>query len=120
MDSFEVSPLIGQEIIQAMGYDGFSIQTPENYKKYLAVAKYLARYEDGTQIAKMVTRATPLQDKANKLFEYVSLRKDLDEVRQKIGELPESIGEESEEVQSQRTEYGEQENRLLNELAWYE
>lgn len=122
MESFEVDPLVGQKIMQAMGFDGFSIQNPENYKRYTEVAKYLSKFEDGAQIAQIVTRATKPQDRAAKLFEYVALRKDLENIRQQLRDMPSDnlISAEDTELQDQKRSYQDQEAHLLNEISMYE
>lgn len=122
MESFVVPPLIGQQIMEVMGYDGLSIQTPENYRKYLDVAQFLGRFDDGVQIARIVARGTTPKERADKLFEYVSLRKQLESVRSQMKELPSEnlVTSQNPDVQTKRQEFLNQESFLLSEIALYE
>lgn len=122
METFVVPPLIGQQIMEIMGFDGLSIQSPDNYRRYLDVAQYLGKFEDGIQIARIVTRGAKPDERASKLAEYVNLRKQLENVRGKLKELPSEnlVTSENLEVKQQREQYQMQESSILNEIAYYE
>lgn len=122
METFAVAPLLGAELMEIMGLDGLSIQNPENYNKYLEVAKYFSRFEDATNVARMVSRNTPLKDRLDKMLEYTRLRRSLDETRAKKAELPSAdlATNDTPEMAELRTQLDTQENFILNELAYYE
>lgn len=122
MDSFEVPLELGQKITQAMGLDAFKILDPAAQEKYLTVAKYLSRFEDGANIASTVTRRFPAVEKADILFEYVNLRKELDGVRQQMSELPskDMISSETPEEQERRKQLESSESALIEQISQYE
>jgi len=110
-----LSPTQGVELLGALGMDAWDLQNPDKYAKYLVVAKYLERFEDGALIARTIGRDTLKGERIDKILEYVNLRRSLDEVRAKKSTLTNLLTDEEERVRVE----GE-EKVLLNELMQYE
>jgi hypothetical protein len=108
----------GTELLNALGLDGWEIQKPDVWSKYLEIAKYFEKFADGANIARLVARSSPKGEKLNKVLEYMSLRKQLDAVREQRALLPNEdtvSGETPEALELQN-----QENKLIQEIRLYE
>ena len=62
----------GVEIMQALGLDALSIQSPDTFRKYLYIAKYLEKFGDAPAIVRTVARSASLKDKLDKVYEYIA------------------------------------------------
>lgn len=117
-----ISPTQGTELLLALGLDAWEIQNPAVFNKYLDVAKYLERFEDGALIARTVGRSALKGERLDKVLEYVQLRERLDAVRARRAELPDSgmIKDESDEIRTLRHAIDSEERSLLSEITIYE
>ena len=77
-----IGAIEGTELLNALGLDGWEIQKPDVWSKYLEIAKYFEKFTDGANIARLVARSSPKGEKINKVLEYMNLRKQLDAVRE--------------------------------------
>ena len=108
--------------MHSLGIDALDIQNPEVFRKYIEVSSYLGRYEDAGVIVRMVSRNTPLNERLQKVWEYVGLRNTLDSVKKRKAELPPhgTISSESEDTKALRESLTAQEYSLINEIIRYE
>jgi hypothetical protein len=117
-----ISPETGTELVQALGLDAFELQKPDVLARYLEIARYLATFTDGPHVARTVARKEIKSDRLMKVWEYVSLRRSLDEVRKAKSELPKNdmISDEAPEILLKRQEIESREQSLVTELQRYE
>lgn len=113
-----IGPTDGAELMQALGLDGWDIQKPDVFKKYLEIAKYLEKFSDGVNIARLVAKNSLKVEKVDKVLEYIALRKELEAVRERKAALPspDTISGETPEA----IELQSEEARLINEIRLYE
>lgn len=107
----------GTELLQALGMDALDVQKPDMFQKFMDIAKYVGKFGDGVRIARIVSHGTEKAERLSKMWEYVSLRKSLDEVRKE-----KSVLETSDLITDQEKLKGleAQEHNLLNEIQLYE
>lgn len=123
MDTFSnISPEVGTQLLEILGVSSLDLQTPEVFAKYEYIAKYFSKFQDAPAVARMVSRSTPTKEKLAKVYEYVSLRKELDILRESLKNIPSSdtITGDTEENNSARMELQTKESNILNEIQRYE
>lgn len=103
----------GMEIMRLLGIDALSIKNPEVFKKYDEISSYLSKYANGLHVARMVTAGSGVHDKMDKLWQYVQLRKQLDEKQREIDALAPELNEERDKAEGERLS-------LVSELTMYE
>lgn len=115
-----ISPEVGTELVQSLGLDAYELQKPDISTKFSEIAAYFSRFEDGPSVARIVSRGAPRVDKLSKVWEYVQLRKSLDEVRQQKADIPHFDMIKDETGEDKVTMLVKKERKLLEEIALYE
>ena len=97
-----ISPTLGAELMNTLGLDALSIQNPALLRRFLDVAEYIGKFEDGLHVARIVTsKATP-KDRLDKMWDYVRLRKEMAVLQSEIDALSPEMVEERDRLQAEQ------------------
>ncbi len=90
MDIFsqmKTSPEFGTKLMEILAVDPDELQNNVIFGMFEEVVEYLTEKEDGMMIAKMVCANTPADEKLRKMWEYVELREEFEEVISEIADM---------------------------------
>ena len=97
-----ISPTLGAELMATLGIDALAIQNPALLSRFLDVAEYLGKYEDGLHIARIVTSKSMPKDRLDKLWDYVRLRKEMSVLQSELDALSPEMVEERERLEAEQ------------------
>lgn len=87
-----VDPIRGTELLETIGTHPSDFRHDHaKFQKVLEVVEYFAPYYDSKSIINRVLRGTPSQDRVNKLYEYVTLRKEKTEALKRLEQVEKDL-----------------------------
>ena len=113
-----VDPIKGTQIVEALGLDSFELLKPDVFHKYQDIARYFGKFEDGASVIRLVSRTATKSERLAKVYEYMHLRQQLEDVRKRKREMPisDTITGESDEARELDMKEGE----LIKQISIYE